>query len=103
MSFEKAERDGMIAVLISPGFGAGWFTWNKEHEGLLFDKEIVDAVEAGNRDKAAEIAEQKYPGGYWGGAKDLRVVWLHKGTSFRVDEYDGSESLHHEDDRTIVA
>lgn len=91
----KLERDGKVAVLYSPGFGAGWSTWNSEHaEVLLFDPEIVQAVLDGDRAKAGEIAEQKCPGVYIGGNHDLQVEWLNKGDQFEVEEYDGSESVH---------
>lgn len=91
----KLEKDGKVAVVISPGFGAGWSTWNTAiRDALLFDPEIARAVLDGDRVKAASIAERKYPGGYFGGACDLTVEWLDKGTIFEVEEYDGSESLH---------
>lgn len=93
MNFEKYERNGEVAVLYSPGYGAGWFTWNSEHEGLLFDKEIVEAVLSKNNDKAIAIAERKYPGIYTGGGEDLAVYWVPKGNRFEVEEYDGSESV----------
>lgn len=45
--YEKYIReDGKIAALYSPGFGAGWYSWNTQHEGLVFDAEIVRAVMA---------------------------------------------------------
>ena len=28
------DSDGNVAVLYSPGFGAGWYTWNTDYEGL---------------------------------------------------------------------
>jgi len=91
----KLEKDGKVAVLISPGFGAGWSTWNTEiRDALLFDPEIAQAVLDGDKKKAASIAERKYPDGYFGGARDLTVEWLDKGTVFEVEEYDGRESLH---------
>ena len=101
--FEKLERDGMIAVLVSPGFGAGWYSWNPDYQGLLFDKEIVEAVLAKDRAKAIAIAERKYPGCYTGGGEDLVVNWVAKGTKFEIHEYDGSESLRINFDRLIVA
>ena len=94
MNYEKLRRDGDVAVLISPGFGAGWYTWNTEHEGLLFDKDLVEAVLANDREKAAQIAADKYPGCYTGGARDLNVEWVPEGARFEVEEYDGNESLH---------
>jgi hypothetical protein len=83
----------MVAVIYSPGAGAGWYTRNSEHRGLLFDKDIAEAVLAGDREKAAEVAERKYPGGYWGGAQDLEVAWVAEGSRFEVTEYAGSESV----------
>lgn len=93
MTYEKFEKDGKVAVLYSPGFGAGWYSWNDEHLGLIFDREIVEAVLAGNRNKAIEIAERKYPGIYSGGGCDLAIEWVEKGTRFEIREYDGSESV----------
>lgn len=90
--FEKMERDGKIAVIYSPGYGAGWFTWNDD-EGLLFDREIVEAVLAEDLKKAVEIAEKRYPSGYFGGGRDLSVMWIPKGFRFIVAEYNGSESV----------
>ena len=46
MEFEKRYNEqGQVAVLISPGFGAGWSTWAHDGEGqaLLFDSRLVDA------------------------------------------------------------
>ena len=91
--FEKVERDGKIAVLYSPGFGAGWFTWNSDNPGLLFDREIVEPVLAGDRAAAIAVAEKKYPGIYTGGGCDLEVEWVPKGERFMVEEYDGSEGV----------
>lgn len=94
---EKRKRfikDGKVAVLVSPGFGAGWSTWNTSgDESLLFDPEIVQAVLDGDRSKAVEIATRKYPGGYYGGGGDLVVEWVDIGQRFEISEYDGSESL----------
>lgn len=92
---EKIERDGMIAVLVSSGFGAGWSTWNSKHrETLCMDAEIVQAVLDGDNNKAAEIAMQKCVDIYDGGAEGLYVEWIPKGSVFEIDEYDGAESLH---------
>lgn len=91
----KIERDGMVAVLVSPGFGAGWSTWNSEHrETLCMDAEIVQAVLDKDIDKAVTIARQKCGDFYEGGAHDLTVKWVKKGAAFEIDECDGRESLH---------
>ncbi len=92
--YEKLIKDGQVAVLVSPGFGAGWSTWNSMHTGLVFDHEIVDALLAGDREQAGKIAERKYPDAYLGGLRDLCVRWVGVGSSFEITEYDGSETLH---------
>ena len=96
MEFERRYDDqGLVAVLISGGFGAGWSTWNSEHrETLLMDSEIVQAVLDKDIGKAVKIAKQKCGDFYEGGADDLTVEWVKKGAAFEIDEYDGSESLH---------
>lgn len=94
MSVQKLERDGKVAVIYSPYFGAGWSTWHDSHKDvLMFDAEIALAVEVGDREKAARIAVEKVPDMYTGGARDLTIRWLEKGTAFRIGEYDGSESI----------
>ena len=91
---EKVIKSGLVAVLISPDFGAGWSTWNSEIPELLFDPVVVGMVEDGtDGDTIAAYCEAKYPDGYFGGADDLIVEWVPVGTQFRVHEYDGSETL----------
>ena len=38
---DRVIRDGLVAVVYSPGFGAGWYTWNLESPEILFDPNIV--------------------------------------------------------------
>lgn len=93
---EKYERDGCVAVLYSPEFGAGWSTWAGEHKPILmFDKEIVQAVLDGDKEKAATLAQEKCGGDYVCviGAPDLEVSWVPKGQPFEITEYDGAESI----------
>jgi len=97
---ERLIRDGQVAVLYSPGYGAGWSTWCHEDEqmrlSMLFDPQIADIVNQRGpewRDQAEAIALVKYPEAYIGGLSDLEVRWLPVGTQFRVLEYDGSESV----------
>jgi len=89
----KLIRNGQVAVLYSPGFGAGWSTWNQEVPEILFDPIIVDFVEKEQWEELATYATLKYPGLYDGGMRDLEIVWLDVGTEFRINEYDGSESV----------
>lgn len=97
---DRLIRDGQVAVLYSPGFGAGWSTWCHEdleiRMAMLFDPQIADIVDQGAadwQDKAEAIAKIKYPDSYLGGLHDLRVRWLPIGTQFRVLEYDGNEDI----------
>ena len=72
MNMNKLEKDGKVAVMISPGFGAGWSTWNSEfRDTLLFDAEIAQAVIDGDKAKAAQLAMEKCPGLCAGGANGL--------------------------------
>ena len=92
---EKVIRDGKVAVLISPGFGAGWSTWNSEYgDDIIFDPELVHMVESeAHYDTMISYCKRVYPDAYLGGLSDLCIVWLTQGTLFRIEEYDGSESL----------
>ena len=94
---EKVIRDGEVAVLYSPGFGAGWYTWNnKKDKQVVFHPKIVEMVEAERHDEITEewIIENLGIGNFYaGGADDLTIEWLPIGTQFRITEYDGSESI----------
>lgn len=91
----KLERDGQVAVLYSPGFGAGWSTWasGTDRTVLTFDAEIAQAVLAGDKERAKALAEAKVPDAYLGGLDGLTVCWVTKGQAFEITEYDGSESV----------
>ena len=90
---KKIIRDGKVAVLYSPGFGAGWSTWNQELPELVFNPVIVDFVEKEQWDELAVYVSLKYPDIYDGGMRDLEIAWLDVGSEFRIHEYDGSESI----------
>ena len=90
---EKVVRDGKVAVLYSPDYGAGWYTWNKEYPEMLFDPTVVMFVEDGDLDKAEAYATLKWPEAYIGGLRDLKVQWIPEGTAFKINEYDGNESV----------
>jgi hypothetical protein len=93
---DKVVRDGKVAVLVSPGYGAGWYTWNEAHPELLFLPRVVEMVlnQASHYD-IVDYVESIYGEDdvYTGGASDLKVVWVPQGSQFRIEEYDGSESL----------
>ena len=100
----KLIDNGKVAVLYSPGFGAGWSTWNAEVPEILFDPAIVKFVEEDQWAEMETYVTLKYPGIYKGGMKDLAIAWIPQGALFKVNEYDGSESIElKEDDNWIVA
>ena len=92
---EKVRRDGLVAVLCSPGFGCGWYSWNSKYPELLFDPEIVQAVE----DKKGlawieALVLRKYPGAFLGGLAEVEIVWLPQGSVFEIVEYNGAETIY---------
>ena len=60
---EKIEQDGKVAVLYSPGYGAGWSSWasDDQREALCMDARIVGPVLAGDTDGAAAAAKAMFP------------------------------------------
>ena len=100
----KLIEDGKVAVLYSPGFGAGWYTWNYDTPEILFDPAIVKFVENKKWAELDTYVTLKYPEIYKGGMTDLEVEWIPEGTLFKVSEYDGSESIEYkENDHWMVA
>lgn len=89
----KVVRDGLVAVLYSPGFGAGWFSWNTEHPEILFDPAIVELVEQEKWEELQAFVTLKYPDIYTGGLEDLHIRWIPQGMQFQVNDYDGNESI----------
>ena len=94
----RVVRDGQVAVLYSPGYGAGWSTWNTDLPEILFDPAIVELVEARKWEELESFVTLKYPSIYTGGLKDLSIKWLPVGTQFRVTDYDGNETIETRDD-----
>ena len=91
----RVVRNGQVAVLYSPGYGAGWSTWANEdiRKGVLFDPGAVDLVEQEKWDELQAFVALKYPEIYAGGLRDLQIWWLKEGTQFQVNEYDGNEHI----------
>lgn len=101
----KVVRNGKVAVLYSPGFGAGWYSWNPDYKELLFHPLLVDMVES---NRIGEIDDEWVKENlgidiYTGGASDLTIKWLDEGTHFDIDEYDGSESIITFEDIRLIA
>lgn len=95
---EKYIKDGMVAVLVSPGFGAGWSTWAENEEqrkAALFHPKFVQAALDGMKDIEPIVEEVFGKDSYFydGGWRGIEVLWLPEGTAFIVNEYDGYETL----------
>jgi hypothetical protein len=88
----------MVAVLYSPDYGSGWYTWNPNHPELLFDPAIVQLVEEDKFDELKTYVTLKYPNIYEGGMWELKIAWIPEGAMFRINEYDGDESIELKDD-----
>lgn len=92
---KKVIRNGKVAVLVSEGWAAGWYSWNREYKELLFHPKLIEMVEQGrNKEITREwVKENLGIDIYTGGAKGLRIHWLPVGTKFYISEEDGEETL----------
>ena len=67
----------LVAVVISPGCGAGWSSWAPTEEGeamAAFDRDIVQPVLNDDLDEAKRIAKAKIPD-FNPRAKRLEIQW----------------------------
>lgn len=107
------------AVLVSPGWGAGWSTWDNEYGvKLATDKRIVQYIIDCQKDKrkwdagwncsnlsngecVGEKEFKKFLGDigykadsiYLGGVRNIEVKKVNVHDKWRISEYDGWESL----------
>lgn len=95
-------KNGEVAVLYSPGYGAGWVTWNVGYPQMVFEREMVEAVLESERlclgdeekiEKLLPVAERLFPGACLGGINRLSVDWVRQGSVFKISEFDGFESI----------
>lgn len=95
---EKFVKDGKVAVLYSPEYGAGWYTWNKEYPDMLFDPTMVHYILQDKTNEATAYAVLKWPEAYISSIEDLKIAWVPLGSKFKVVEYDGNESIELKED-----
>ena len=110
---EKYIKDGEVAVLYSPEYGAGWVSWNgyddlEEKNFLAMDKTLVElAMKQAHENEVIAyletipIFEDNMP--YMGGWSNIQVMFLPEGTCFEITEYDGFESITTRERLTQVA
>lgn len=92
----KLIQDGKVAVVYSPGFGAGWSTWapSDAKEFMCTNAEIAAAVLAGDIELAKKIAIEKSGHDYVCTLADaLKIQWVKVGSQFDIREHDGYETV----------
>jgi hypothetical protein len=121
---KKVIRNNQVAVLYSPGYGAGWYSWNTNFPECVYHPDIVALVELkekyedGRRAssfyddtkhqaivsqieaKATELFGESF---FAGGARDLSIAWIEEGLAFDIDDYDGCESIEYSTKEWLVA
>lgn len=101
---EKIIRDGKVAVLTSPNYGAGWYSWYPKYKELLFHPKLIEMVENNKKNEIDEkwIKDNLGIDIYCGGACDLKINWLLIGTPFKIEECNGNEKLITMDDSDLI-
>lgn len=101
MEYYYNEDKTKVAVLITSHFGIGWSTDNADGIKLALDKRIIEYW-MNHKDfqdvmSENEIIKKMEEFGYnvdcAYGWKHLDVVWVARGSMFRIKEYDGLESI----------
>jgi len=93
---DKVVRDGKVAVLYSPGYGAGWSTWNGcLGEEAVFCPDLVAAALGETGETQLAVIER-----VWANEEyvctlgvPLSVEWVPQGYTFEISEYDGFEAV----------
>lgn len=99
------------AVIVSPGYGSGFSTWNDdafaydarivqwfmEHNdsGYRYKVGVIDTPE--NIEATKYFASLGYPYAYFGGVKTAEIRWVPAGAKWHIKEYDGAETLVYQD------
>jgi len=81
-----------IPVVISPGYGCGWSTWNSEVDPMepTIAKAIEDKVPIS---QLKSIASSIYPNETLYGLETAIVKYVYSGDSFDIKDNDGYETL----------
>ena len=107
-AFEMINNPDTTAIAYSPGYGAGFSSWNeniKPHDpklitailewGMIEDiqeDEIIVDIDKEFLTRAVEEAGQ-WTKDFYGGCEVIHIAFLPKGTVFRISEYDGYEGI----------
>lgn len=90
------DKKTAYGVLYSPGYGAGWSSWNDK--ALAYDKRVIDYWMTHKHAKIKEVSKYLKELGYdayvsvsnW---YNLELEWMRPLVYWRINEYDGSESI----------
>ena len=87
-----------VGVLVSPGFGAGWSTWNTTE--IALDKRVIEKFleNVSSAEMCDYIEEIGYERPYMGGYSSLELEFVPRGVKFKNNEYDVHESRMNEND-----
>lgn len=85
-----------VAVIYSPGYGAGLSTWSDGFNPL--DGDLAEFIDAGEFTFARDLIRVRYPATYLTDEMDLAIRWVPQGKRFFVREYDGAEHVVIEDE-----
>lgn len=86
--------NGKVAVIVSPGYGAGWSTWAGDHyAAFAMDARLVEAFLKDGAEGMIALAAELYPDTYLNGGRKAHIEWVPVGQQFRIQEYDGYEDL----------
>ena len=94
----KDESHQEYGILVSPGFGSGWGSWNTIR--LAYDRKVIEYWQEHKKDCNTEqisidLAKLGHPGVYvsWTNWLNLRLEWIPVGMRWRIREYDGAETI----------
>jgi hypothetical protein len=89
-----------VAVIHTATYGSGWSSWalESEQEMLLFEPDIAQILFTKECEKQAlkQIHAVYRLKGYQSenlGWQSLQLSWVAEGTEFRIQEYDGLETI----------
>lgn len=93
------DKDGKtyneVAIIVSHGYGSGFSTWNLI-DGLERNRLLCEPVAFGHEEEFFERLEAitgRIRQHLIVDFEDLKIHWIPEGSAYRIDEYDGSESL----------
>jgi hypothetical protein len=85
-------NNGKIGILVSYGYGTGWSSMGDPKSCM--DRELVEAfINKASEREISAIASKNWPEQCQYGLHECEVEWLEAGTPFRINEYDGFETL----------